>query len=56
MHGGLESAVVGRGEGLGGVTAAGSAKAAAVHGLLQSIVLPAKDVVAVLSVTGTIEF
>ena len=48
----LDGALVGLVKGLGGQALASGAEAAVVHGVLQGIVLPAKNVVAVLSVAG----
>jgi hypothetical protein len=49
----FDGARVGLVEGLGGQTVAGGAEAAVVHGMLEGVVLPTEDVVAVLAVAGT---
>lgn len=48
----LHCALIGNGEPLGGEALAGRPEAGVVHGALQSVVLPAEDVVAVLAVSG----
>jgi hypothetical protein len=54
VHSILDGARAASGIGLRGERFAGGAEAGIVHGLLQSIILPAKDVVCVLPVTSTV--
>ena len=48
-----DAALVGLGKGLSLETGAGRAEAAVIHGMLEAVILPTKDVISVLGVAGS---